>query len=293
MDKFFRTFYSYLSYNCYIRLMRLHQPIGIQLIVIPILWIVVYASRSVMEFLYFSIIFITGGVIVRGLGTVINDIADQDFDKKVQRTKKRPLASGDINNKQALRLLCVLLLVSFLILISLPRRSIYCGIVAICLIFIYPFVKRYSYFPQVFLGFTFNIGIFIAWFSIKKCISCIPILIYISTIFWTIGYDTIYAFQDKTDDKKIGIKSMALKLIHNPKKAIRYTYIISTFFLVLVGFRTNMNYVYYLVIVFGLLIEIQHIEDINLKSSIDCKKNFNNNFFYGILIFLGFILGKL
>ena len=275
------------------RLMRLHQPIGIQLVVIPILWLVIHSSHNIIEFLYFSTIFIFGGIIVRGVGVVINDIIDQEFDKKVERTKKRPLANGDVTNQQVIKFLYFLLLISFLILISLPKRSIYVGIIAICLIFIYPFIKRYSYFPQVFLGFTFNMGIFIAWFAMKKCISYVPLLVYIATIFWTIGYDTIYAFQDKIDDKKIGIKSMALRFNQNPKKVIRYNYIMSTASLVLVGLKDNMNYIYYIVILLGLSIILQQINNINLMSPIDCNKKFNNNFFYGILICVGFILDRL
>ena len=144
----------------YTRLIRLHKTIGVQLLIVPIFWTLALATNSFLEFSLFSLIFILGAIIIRSAGVIINDIADCKFDKNVSRTKKRPLASGELSINQAVKFLAILLLIALLILLMLPIKAIYTGIIAFILISAYPYSKRYTKYPQIFLGFTFNIGKF-------------------------------------------------------------------------------------------------------------------------------------
>jgi 4-hydroxybenzoate polyprenyl transferase len=287
----FIVFFEFSAQNPYARLIRLHQPIGSQLVMMPVLWTLVVISYDIVHFLCLLIIFTFGAVVMRGAGAIINDIIDKDIDKDVERTKARPLASGELTTKQAIKFLLVLLSIGLLILLLLPAKAIYFGILAMALIVIYPLIKRYSYYPQIFLGFTFNIGVFIAWYSVERNISFVPILIYVSAIFWTIGYDTIYAHQDKEDDEKIGVKSTALAFGNNTKEIIRYLYRIAIFSIAMAGLNANLNVTFFIVIFFGFFNLSQQIDNVDLDSPDDCLKKFKSNFAYGILIFFGFAIG--
>lgn len=287
----FIDFFEFSDKNPYTRLIRLHQPIGSQLVMMPVLWTLVIISYDIIHFLCLLIIFTIGAVVMRGAGAIINDIIDKDIDKDVKRTKARPLASGELTIKQAIKFLLVLLTIGLFILILLPEKSIYFGILAMVLIVIYPLIKRYSYYPQIFLGFTFNIGIFIVWYSVEKYISFVPILIYISAIFWTIGYDTIYAHQDKKDDEKIGIKSTALAFGNKTKEILRYLYKISIFSIALAGLNANLNVMFFIILFFGFFNLSQQIDNVDLDSPDDCLRKFKSNFAYGIMIFFGFAIG--
>ena len=287
----FIDFFEFSDKNPYTRLIRLHQPIGSQLVMMPVLWTLVVVSYDIVHFLCLLIIFTFGAVVMRGAGSIINDIIDKDIDKDVKRTKARPLASGELTTKQAIKFLLVLLTIGLFILILLPEKSIYVGILAMVLIVIYPLIKRYSYYPQIFLGFTFNIGIFIAWYSVEEYISFVPILIYISAIFWTIGYDTIYAHQDKKDDEKISIKSTALAFGNKTKEILRYLYKISIFSIALAGLNANLNVMFFIIVFFGFFNLSQQIDNVDLDSPDDCLRKFKSNFAYGIMIFFGFTVG--
>jgi 4-hydroxybenzoate polyprenyltransferase len=287
----FTDFSEFSNKNPYARLIRLHQPIGSQLVMMPVLWTLVIVSHDIIHFLCLLIIFTFGAVVMRGAGAIINDIIDKDIDKDVERTKARPLASGELTTKQAIRFLLILLSLGLLILILLPEKSIYFGILAMALIVIYPLIKRYSHYPQLFLGFTFNMGVFIAWYSVEKYISFVPLLIYISAIFWTIGYDTIYAHQDKEDDEKIGVKSTALAFGNRTKEILRYLYRIAIFSVALAGLNASMNVLFFIVVLIASFNLSQQIDNVDLDSPDDCLRKFKSNFAYGILIFFGFAIG--
>jgi len=175
----------------------------------------------------------------------------------------------------------------------LPIKSIFFGVLAALLVVIYPFVKRYNDFPHVFLGFAFNLGIFISWFAVQNYFSFIPVLIYVAAVFWTTGYDIIYAHQDKEDDKKIGVKSMALKLGDRSREVVRHFYRISIFALGIVGLNANLNIIFFLVLGFGVCMLNRQIDGVDLDSQEDCQRKFRSNFGYGLLILLGFIFGTL
>ena len=168
---------------------------------------------------------------MRSAGCIFNDIIDKDFDKKVKRTKTRPIASGKITVNKSLVYVFILCLIAFLILIQFNFFTIVLGMSSMLLAFSYPFMKRITYWPQLFLGITFNWGIIMAWVAINNNITQEIIILYISAIFWTLGYDTIYGAQDMSDDEIIGLKSTSIKFKKNIKIFVSCSYLISFLFI--------------------------------------------------------------
>ena len=200
----------------FIELTRLNKPIGFMLLFWPSLWGLTLAFKNVNNFnlyIYYIILFFLGSILMRSAGCIINDIVDKDYDIKVERTKNRPIASGTISIKEGLFYCSILCLVAFIILIQFNKLTIILGIASMSLAFSYPFMKRFTYWPQLFLGLTFNWGIIMAWSSMNDNISIISLVLYIAAIFWTLGYDTIYGLQDIYDDEIIGVKSTSIKFI--------------------------------------------------------------------------------
>ncbi|WPX96136.1 4-hydroxybenzoate octaprenyltransferase [Candidatus Bandiella euplotis] len=277
----------------YARLMRLHEPVGILLVLLPVLWALVAASSNVFQFMLWLPIFIIGAVATRSAGCILNDIVDREIDKYVERTKKRPLTNGELSVIQAKKFVIIPVGVSLIILLFLPIKAIFFGILAGVLTALYPFAKRYSNFPQIFLGLIFNLGVFIAWFTIQDYLSFVPILIYIAAVLWTIGYDTIYAHQDKQYDRKIGVKSMAITLQNQTKEVVRYLYRMAILLLGLAGLNLNLNAVFFLLIFLVSLKLNEQIDDVELDSPTDCKNKFYSNVDYQLIILLAFTLGEI
>ena len=199
----------------FVDLTRLNKPIGFMLLFWPCSWGLAYAYKVLPNanlFINYLILFFLGSVLMRSAGCIINDIVDKEFDKKVKRTKTRPIASGKISVQQSLIYVVVLCILAFLILIQFNFLTIILGMGSMFLAFSYPFMKRITYWPQLFLGLTFNWGIIMAWTALNNDISSEIIILYISAIFWTLGYDTIYGAQDMSDDEIIGLKSTSIKL---------------------------------------------------------------------------------
>ncbi len=187
-------------------LMRLDRPIGTWLLLLPALWAIALADYTRWD-LYF--LFAVGAVVMRGAGCVINDLWDQDLDAAVERTRGRPLVTGAVTRREAFMLLGVLLLIGFIILVCLPPMAIGLGILSLAFVVTYPLMKRFTWWPQMFLGFTFNFGALIGWAAATGTLSTAALWLYAAGIFWTLGYDTIYAHQDKDDDALVGVKSTA------------------------------------------------------------------------------------
>ena len=203
------------SWQPFAVLMRLDRPIGTWLLLLPGWWTIAlgsggWATMNVHDAWVF-VLFGVGAVVMRGAGCVINDLWDRDFDRAVARTKLRPLASGTVSVKQALGFLALLLLMGLGILVQLPFVAILLGILTLPLIVSYPLMKRVTWWPQFFLGITFNFGALMGWAAVTGVVSLPAVLIYIGGILWTLGYDTIYAHQDKDDDALIGVRSTARK----------------------------------------------------------------------------------
>ena len=230
---------------------------------------------------------------MRSAGCVYNDMIDKDFDAKVKRTASRPLAAKDVSSKEAWIILFFLLGGSALILFSLPVPVIATGFVALGFVFFYPWMKRLTYWPQLFLGLTFNIGIFMGWLSLRPSISPIPFLFYGGAILWTLGYDTIYAFQDREDDLLIGVKSSAVAISSDPKLFLSVFYGGTLILWGMGGKAAQLSWVYWL---FLSLIALHFAwQVLSLRENIpsNCLKRFESNTNIGILLFLGIVFSRL
>jgi len=275
----------------YFRLMRLHQPTGIFLLLFPCLWGLGLGSSelSLEEFLQLFCVFTCGAVIMRSSGCIINDIIDRKIDAQVERTKTRPLASGELKLWQALILLVFLLAAGLALLLMLDFLAVLIGIFSLVLVITYPFMKRVTYWPQIFLGLTFNIGALMAWAAANDEITPPAILIYLAGIFWTLGYDTIYAHQDKRDDEAVGVKSTALRLKENTKFFVSLFYAAAILLLFIAGHFAGFRTAYNLGLVVALLQLLWQINNINLDDPADCAKRFRSNALFGLIVFLGII----
>ncbi len=207
--------------NLFIQLIRLKQPIGFMLLFWPCSWGLTIAydfSKNIDTYFLYSILFFMGSVLMRSAGCIVNDITDKEFDKKVERTKNRPIAAGKISIRTALFYTLILCTLAFLVLINFNLLTIILAIASMPLAFIYPLTKRYTYWPQLFLGITFNYGLILGWVSIANDLNIVPVVFYFGAIFWTLGYDTIYGFQDIVDDEIIGVKSTSIKFKKKSKR---------------------------------------------------------------------------
>ena len=227
----------------FIELTRLNKPIGFMLLFWPCSWGLAYAyldNQNTNLFTNYLILFFLGSVLMRSAGCIFNDIVDRDFDKKVKRTKTRPIAAGKITVWHSLIYVLILCLVAFIILLQFNIFTIILGMSSMLLAFSYPFMKRITYWPQLFLGITFNWGMVMGWTAINGSISLEILILYGSAIFWTLGYDTIYGAQDMSDDEIIGLKSTSIKFKKNIRLFVSVSYLISII-LILFLFRENLG----------------------------------------------------
>ena len=276
----------------FIDLTRLNKPIGFMLLFWPCSWGLAHAyslNQNFKDFIYFFILFFLGSVLMRSAGCIFNDIVDKDFDKKVSRTKTRPIAAGLITVKQALLYVSVLCLIAFLILIQFNLFTIILGMSSMLLAFSYPYMKRITYWPQLFLGITFNWGIIMAWASINNSISLEIFVLYMSAIFWTLGYDTIYGAQDMSDDEIIGLKSTSIKFKENIKIFVFASYSIAIC-LMIIFFKNNIgfNLSSFFLLSFIFILAYQVLKMDKNKPQV-CLKLFKLNNFGGLLMFLTII----
>jgi 4-hydroxybenzoate polyprenyltransferase len=276
----------------YIRLMRLHQPTGIWLLLIPCLWGMSFADLTRVVDMYMVLLFTVGAVVMRGAGCVVNDIIDRDLDDKVERTKKRPIASGELSVKQACVLLGVLLLAGLMVLLQLSKLSIIIGFMSAILVVVYPFMKRVFHFPQLVLGITFNMGALISWAAMQEEISQQSLLLYLSCLCWTLGYDTIYAHQDRRDDIKAGIKSTAVLLGDFTKPFVALFYAITWGLLVYVGFLQGYGFGFYLMMLPAALHLGWQVYKVNLANPRSCMSVFKSNTVFGIIVLAAILLQK-
>ena len=283
--------------NLFIELTRLKRPIGFMLLFWPCLWgltIVYNFNSDLINYFFYSALFLLGSILMRSAGCIVNDIADKNFDKKVERTKNRPIASGKVSIKLASVYALFLCGIAFLVLINFNNFMILMALISMPLAFTYPLMKRITYWPQLFLGITFNYGIILAWISISDEISMIPIILYVGAIFWTLGYDTIYGFQDIKDDEIIGIKSTSIKFKHDPKKFLFISYCIFISSLLLVGKLMNFKIYYFLFMLIPILhLLIFQVKMLNTNQSINCLAKFKSNNLLGLVIFSNILIGKL
>ena len=281
----------------FIDLTRLKKPIGYMLLFWPCAWGLTLAydfSNQINTYLFYLFLFFTGSVLMRSAGCIINDIADRKFDSKVSRTKDRPIASGRISIYLGIFYSMVLCLAAFIVLIQFNFYTIFLALGSMPLAFTYPLMKRYTYWPQLFLGITFNYGLILGWISIENSLSMIPIIFYLGAIFWTLGFDTIYGFQDLKDDEIIGLKSTSIKFKSNPKLFLKLCYAFFLISLIVIGWLTKINMIYYLgLILIGYHLYFIQIRKLDVNNSKNCLKIFKSNNFLGLIILTSLILGKI
>ena len=276
----------------FIDLTRLNKPIGFMLLFWPCGWGLAYAyslNQNLGQFLLYLILFFFGSVLMRSAGCIFNDIVDKDYDRKVKRTKSRPVASKKITVKLALTYVLCLCFIAFTILIQFNFLTIILGMSSMLLAFAYPFMKRITYWPQLFLGITFNWGIIMAYASINNNLSIEIFIIYIAAIFWTLGYDTIYGAQDIVDDEIIGVKSTSIKFKSMLKKFVFICYSITLITLVLFLFFNMKSYFFLIPFSAFSLTLLYQIYLFDKKKPKTCFEAFKLNNFSGFYLFLTFL----
>jgi len=277
----------------YALLMRLDRPIGWWLLLLPGWWAIALSAGGIDSFrgwdFYLIILFFAGAVVMRSAGCIVNDLWDRDLDAKVERTRARPLASGAVKPWQAAAFLLVLLFIGLLILLQMPPLTIWIGIASLLFIAVYPYMKRITWWPQAFLGITFNFGVLMGWAAVTGGVGIATVVMYIAAFFWTLGYDTIYAHQDKVDDQLVGIKSTALLFGERSKKFVGLFYALSWILLVNAAFIAGAS-----VLCLGLLLlpGLHMLLQVLLWKPDDPASSmrwFKSNRDCGILLFLCFL----
>ena len=283
--------------NLFLELTRLKRPIGYMLLFWPCSWGLTLAydfSNNLDLYFFYLFLFFLGSVLMRSAGCIINDIADKEYDKKVSRTKNRPIASGKISVFSGLIYSSILCLLALLVLINFNYFTIILAFSSMPLAFTYPLMKRFTYWPQLFLGITFNYGLILGWTSIENQINLFPVILYFGAIFWTLGYDTIYGFQDIKDDEIIGLKSTSIKFKSNPLIFLITCYSIFYLSLLVIGYLMNLNKFYY---IFSLIVFLQifflQIKKLDINKPESCLKTFKSNNILGLLVLINLMIGKL
>ena len=283
--------------SIFLELTRLKKPIGFMLLFWPCAWGLTIAydfQNGIHQFIYYIILFFCGSVLMRSAGCIINDICDRDFDKNVERTKNRPIASGKITINQAIIYSIILCLIAFFVLLNFNFLTILLAIASMPFAFTYPLMKRFTYWPQLFLGFTFNYGLLLGWTAINESISLIAIIFYFGAIFWTLGYDTIYGFQDLEDDEIIGVKSTSIKFKENPKIFLSICYSLFIFCYLIMGLKLELNNYFFagtiLVIIHLFFFQILNFNKQDKKKSLNI---FKSNNVLGLIVLINIFIGKI
>ena len=284
-------------FNLFIDLIRLKKPIGFMLLFWPCSWGLTLAydfASSLQDYFFYLVLFFLGSVLMRSAGCIVNDIFDKDFDTKVSRTKKRPIASENITVKLGIIYTLILCFFALLILLNFNLFTIILALGSMPLAFTYPLMKRFTYWPQLFLGITFNYGLILGWTAVTGKIDIIIIVFYFGAIFWTLGYDTIYGYQDIKDDEIIGLKSTSIKFKNKPYTLLFLCYSIFLLSLIIIGYFMELNQFSLLVFIF-LLIQMYYFQlnklDIDNPSS--CLRIFKSNNYLGFIVLFGLLIGKI
>jgi 4-hydroxybenzoate polyprenyltransferase len=271
----------------YARLARLDRPIGTWLLLFPCWWSIALVEPSLWLFALFGL----GALAMRGAGCTYNDIVDRDFDAAVARTADRPIPSGQVTTKQAVAFMVLQLGLSFLILLQLAPTAIWLGVASLVLVFTYPLMKRVTWWPQFFLGLAFNWGALMGYAAAADALAPAAVLLYIGGIFWTLGYDTIYAHQDKEDDALIGVKSSALRLGGATRPALYAFYAAAIALFAGAGVAGELDVVFFGFLAAGAVQLFWQAARGNFDDPADCMAKFKSNRLFGWLLLAGIVLG--
>ena len=278
--------------NNYSLLMRLNKPIGIYLLMWPMLWAFLI-SASGQPNLFYLLLFMIGVVLTRSAGCVINDFFDKDIDSQVERTKGRVLVSGEVSSSEAVLLFIALISLCILLLLMIGADILIYALISFCLLIIYPISKRLIKIPQLILGIAFGSSIPMVYIVQVGEVNASCILLYLATISWAISYDTYYAIADKLDDLKIGNKSSAILFGENDINAPYWLQMLTIILMLFVGLINNLNLFFYLALFIATLLCLyQKILVVNRKPY-QCIAAFENNNYFGLIIFFGLLLNYL
>jgi len=275
----------------YLRLARVDRPIGTWLLLLPCWWSVALATPSWPDAVMF-VLFAIGSLVMRGAGCTINDIIDRDYDTRVARTATRPIASGQISVPKAILFLGLQLLLGLGILLQFNAFAVALGAGSLILVVLYPFMKRFTYWPQLFLGFTFNWGALLGWAAVKGDLGAPAIALYAAGVFWTLGYDTIYAHQDKDDDSLIGIKSTALKFGAATRPWLVGFYGVTVVLMAMAGFLAGLSWPFYLALALGAFHLAWQTKTVNITDPRNCLAKFKSNRDFGLVVLTGIIAAQ-
>jgi len=273
----------------YVELTRLHKPVGILLLLWPTLWALWAAAEGVPD-LHVLIVFVTGVVLMRSAGCVINDYADRAIDRHVERTRNRPLTSGRISSREALTLFALLSLVAFVLVLTLNRLTIYLSFGALALAMVYPFMKRYTYLPQVVLGAAFGWAIPMAFAAQTGTVPQLAWLLFVANVLWSTAYDTLYAMVDRDDDLKIGVRSTAILFAHQDRLIIAILQVLVILALVMVGLQLQRGLWFFIGLGLASGLVIYQLYLIRDRQPAACFKAFLNNNWFGAVVFAGLAL---
>lgn len=277
----------------YMYLMRLDRPVGVWLLVLPCWWSIALAADGGWPDVTMLALFAVGAVLMRGAGCVMNDIADRDFDGQVARTAGRPLPAGDVTLPQAIVFLGLLGFLGLAILVQFNTFAIGVGVLSLVSVIIYPYMKRFTYWPQIFLGISFNWGALLGWAAVQGSLDWAPVALYIAGVFWTLGYDTIYAHQDKEDDILVGIKSTALRLGDATPTWLVGFYGVSMALIVLSGWLAGLSAWFYVALAPAAAHLAWQIKSVDIHDPKSCLSRFKSNRDFGLLLFAAIIVGQL
>ncbi|MCL2566631.1 MAG: 4-hydroxybenzoate octaprenyltransferase [Alphaproteobacteria bacterium] len=290
---------NFSKINSYIKLTRLNSLFGALLLLLPSYWSLALNNYNerIATLIVFYVLFFFGSILARSFGCIINDLADMKIDARVKRTRNRPLANGEVSKKEAFILLFILgcLLLLILYIFNVIRYNPFATIMAflsVILVVVYPFFKRFFSAPQLVLGLTFNWGIFLADALLNFKISKVSIFLYIAAIVWTIAYDTVYAYQDYEDDKKIGVKSTAVLIGENPYKCLKIMYIIFMMILIGIGNMKDYSWVFFMIVVMASMFLLWILRKLNYKNEDACSRFFKYNVYFATVIWLAFLIGN-
>lgn len=275
----------------YLRLMRLDRPIGTWLLLFPCWWSITLAGTGWPD-LWLCALFAIGAVVMRGAGCTINDIADHKFDAQVERTRARPIPSGAVSLKQAWAFLAAQLAVGLVILVQLNGFAIGLGVASLLLVFPYPLMKRITWWPQAWLGLTFNWGALMGWAAVRGDLAAAPLLMYAAGLLWTLGYDTIYAHQDKEDDALIGVKSTARRLGAATPRWLAGFYTGAVVLLAAAGWAAGVSWPFYPLLALAAGQLAWQVATGDIDNSPDCLAKFKSNRVFGWLFLAAIVAGK-
>ncbi len=278
----------------YLRLARLDRPIGTWLLLFPCWWSLALALPGWpdLRWLSLSALFAVGAVVMRGAGCTVNDILDRDLDAQVERTRVRPIPSGQVTTRQALAFMVGLLLLGLVVLMRLPPFAIGLGVASLVLLFTYPLMKRITWWPQAFLGLTFNWGALMGWAAVTDGLAAPALWLYLAGIVWTLGYDTIYAHQDKEDDARVGVKSTALRLGRHSRPWIAGFYLATIAGLAMAEWAAGLNPLCLIGLAAAAGQLAWQLWTWNPDDPADCLLRFKSNRWFGWLVLASIVAGQ-